>query len=121
MTSHNICLPVAAFPPALGFCSAINTTGSGVEIPRLTLRQIVTVPLSSGTVTFGVSKFTANTVRGEGQADKMEEKSEREEDRGGRKQEREVGRWSNTGGELREGGGDDGIFFLQTSVCFYFN
>ena len=70
-------LPVAAFPPALGFCSAINTTGSGVAIPRLTLRQIVTVPLSSGTVTFGVSKFTANTVRGgEGQADKMEEKSE---------------------------------------------
>ena len=86
MTSHNICLPVAAFPPALGFCSAINTTGSGVEIPRLTLRQIVTVPLSSGTVTFGVSKFTANTVRGgEGQADKMEEKSEREEDRGRRR------------------------------------
>ena len=40
------------------------------------------MPLSSGTVTFGVSKFTANTVRGgEGQADKMEEKSEREEDK----------------------------------------
>ena len=70
---------MAAFPPALGFSSAINTTGSGVEIPRLTLRQIVTVPLSSGTVTFGISKFTANTVRGgEGQADKMKEKSERE-------------------------------------------
>ena len=93
---------MAAFPPALGFCSAINTTGSGVEIPRLTLRQIVTVPLSSGTVTFGVSKFTANTVRGgEGQADKMEEKSEREEDRGRRKQEREVGRCRN-GKEERE-------------------
>ena len=77
---------MAAFPPALGFSSAINTTGSGVEIPRLTLRQIVTVPLSSGTVTFGISKFTVNTVRGgEGQADKMEEKSEREEDRGRRK------------------------------------
>ena len=90
---------MAAFPPALGFCSAINTTGSGVAIPRLTLRQIVTVPLSSGTVTFGVSKFTANTVRGgEGQADKMEEKSERGEDRGRRrKQEKAVGGWSNNG------------------------
>ena len=66
---------MAAFPPALGFSSAINTTGSGVEIPRLTLRQIVTVPLSSGTVTFGISKFTAKTVRGgEGQADKMKRK-----------------------------------------------
>lgn len=96
-------LPVAAFPPALGFCSAINTTGSGVAIPRLTLRQIVTVPLSSGTVTFGVSKFTANTVRGgEGQADKMEEKSERGEDRGRRRKEGRVVGGCRNGKEERE-------------------
>ena len=97
---------MAASAPALGFSSAINTTGSGVEIPRLTSRQIVTVPLFSGTVTFGFTNITAITV-GEG------EEQVKEEETGGGKGNKEK---EEDKEKLRGGGEMIMVAFFWTSV-----